>query len=64
MLCILVLLIKEVLHKFFQAEVLDNNKYKCDNCKKLVSAKKHLSILQAPNVFVIQLTGFEGIFVG
>lgn len=57
--------LKEALHKFFQAEVLDgNNKYKCDNCKKLVSAKKQMSILQAPNVLVIQLKRFEGIFGG
>ncbi|WOG97849.1 hypothetical protein DCAR_0417190 [Daucus carota subsp. sativus] len=57
--------LKEALHKFFQAEVLDgNNKYKCDNCKKLVAAKKQMSILQAPNVLVIQLKRFEGIFGG
>ncbi|KAL8135578.1 ubiquitin carboxyl-terminal hydrolase 25 [Apium graveolens] len=57
--------LKQALHKFFQAEVLDgNNKYKCDNCKKLVSAKKQMSILQAPNVLVIQLKRFEGIFGG
>ncbi|XP_023552154.1 ubiquitin carboxyl-terminal hydrolase 25-like isoform X1 [Cucurbita pepo subsp. pepo] len=48
--------LKEALHKFFQLEVLDgNNKYKCDNCKKLVVARKQMSILQPPNILVIQL---------
>ncbi|XAR56376.1 Ubiquitinyl hydrolase 1 [Bertholletia excelsa] len=36
--------------------ILDgNNKYKCENCKKLVAAKKQMSLHQAPNVLVIQL---------
>ncbi|GFZ12383.1 ubiquitin-specific protease 25 [Actinidia rufa] len=48
--------LRESLQKFFQAEVLDgNNKYKCENCKKLVSARKQMSVLQAPNILVIQL---------
>ncbi|KAK6785331.1 hypothetical protein RDI58_018786 [Solanum bulbocastanum] len=51
--------------RFFQPEVLDgNNKYKCENCKKLVTARKQMSILQAPNVLVIQLKRFEGIYGG
>lgn len=57
--------LKEALQKFFQPEILDgSNKYKCDNCKKLVEARKQMSILQAPNVLVIQLKRFEGIFGG
>ncbi|XWS27461.1 hypothetical protein CRYUN_Cryun26dG0117300 [Craigia yunnanensis] len=57
--------LKEAMHKFFQPEVLDgNNKYKCDNCKKLVAARKQLSIRQAPNILVVQLKRFEGIFGG
>ncbi|CAM8951990.1 unnamed protein product [Rhodiola kirilowii] len=57
--------VKDALHKFFQPEVLDgNNKYKCENCKKLVAARKQMSILQAPNVLVIQLKRFDGIFGG
>ncbi|TXG66562.1 hypothetical protein EZV62_007837 [Acer yangbiense] len=57
--------LKDAMHKFFQPEVLDgNNKYKCDNCKKLVAARKQMSILQAPNILVIQLKRFEGIFGG
>ncbi|XP_051125605.1 ubiquitin carboxyl-terminal hydrolase 25 [Andrographis paniculata] len=57
--------LKEALQKFFQPEILDgNNKYKCENCKKLVTAKKQMSILQAPNVLVVQLKRFEGIFGG
>ncbi|XVE63240.1 hypothetical protein DITRI_Ditri07aG0004100 [Diplodiscus trichospermus] len=57
--------LKEAMRKFFQPEVLDgNNKYKCDNCKKLVAARKQLSIRQAPNVLVVQLKRFEGIFGG
>ncbi|GMP53312.1 hypothetical protein CsSME_00018802 [Camellia sinensis var. sinensis] len=54
--------LKESMQKFFQAEVLDgNNKY---NCKKLVTARKQMSLLQAPNVLVIQLKRFEGVFGG
>ncbi|GMP53311.1 hypothetical protein CsSME_00018802 [Camellia sinensis var. sinensis] len=57
--------LKESMQKFFQAEVLDgNNKYKCENCKKLVTARKQMSLLQAPNVLVIQLKRFEGVFGG
>ncbi|KAI9073868.1 hypothetical protein K1719_044140 [Acacia pycnantha] len=57
--------LKDAMQKFFQPEILDgNNKYKCDNCKKLVAAKKQLSILEAPNVLVIQLKRFEGILGG
>ncbi|KAG6600477.1 Ubiquitin carboxyl-terminal hydrolase 25, partial [Cucurbita argyrosperma subsp. sororia] len=57
--------LKEALQKFFQLEVLDgSNKYKCDNCKKLVVARKQMSILQAPNTLVVQLKRFEGIFGG
>ncbi|XP_026395530.1 ubiquitin carboxyl-terminal hydrolase 25-like [Papaver somniferum] len=32
--------------------------------EKLVSAKKQMSILQSPNILVIQLKRFEGIFGG
>ncbi|KAL6570561.1 Ubiquitin carboxyl-terminal hydrolase 25 [Orobanche gracilis] len=57
--------LREALQKFFQPEVLDgNNKYKCDNCKNLVSARKQMSIHQAPNVLVVQLKRFEGMSGG
>ncbi|XLU27462.1 hypothetical protein S245_063528 [Arachis hypogaea] len=57
--------LRDSLQKFFRPEVLDgNNKYKCDSCKKLVPAKKQMSILQAPNILVIQLKRFEGILGG
>ncbi|KAJ0264049.1 Ubiquitin carboxyl-terminal hydrolase 25 [Hirschfeldia incana] len=57
--------VKESLQKFFQPEILDgNNKYKCESCKKLVTARKQMSVLQAPNILVIQLKRFEGIFGG
>lgn len=57
--------LKDALQRFFQPEILDgNNKYKCDSCKKLVAARKQMSVLQAPNVLVIQLKRFEGIFGG
>ncbi|XP_074311213.1 ubiquitin carboxyl-terminal hydrolase 25 [Silene latifolia] len=57
--------LKEAMRKFFQAESLDgNNKYKCERCTKLVTAKKQMSLLQAPNVLVVQLKRFEGIFGG
>ncbi|XWS10774.1 hypothetical protein CRYUN_Cryun38cG0026800 [Craigia yunnanensis] len=57
--------LKEAMHKFFQPEILDgNNKYNWEKCKKLVAARKQLSIRQAPNILVIQLKRFEGIFGG
>ncbi|XP_038690735.1 ubiquitin carboxyl-terminal hydrolase 25 isoform X2 [Tripterygium wilfordii] len=57
--------LKDAMQKFFQPEILDgSNKYKCENCKKLVAAKKQMSILQAPNILVIQLKRFEGIYGG
>ncbi|KAL1212931.1 Ubiquitin carboxyl-terminal hydrolase 25 [Cardamine amara subsp. amara] len=57
--------VKESMQKFFQPEILDgNNKYRCENCKKLVTARKQMSILQAPNILVIQLKRFGGIFGG
>ncbi|CAN8259375.1 unnamed protein product [Cochlearia groenlandica] len=57
--------VKESLQKFFQSEILDgNNKYRCENCKKLVTARKQMSVLQAPNILVIQLKRFEGSFGG
>ncbi|CAA2960369.1 ubiquitin carboxyl-terminal hydrolase 25 [Olea europaea subsp. europaea] len=57
--------LKDALQRFFQPEVLDgNNKYQCDNCKKLVAARKQMSILQAPNVLVIQFKRFESMFGG
>uniref|UniRef100_A0A7N1A373 ubiquitinyl hydrolase 1 n=1 Tax=Kalanchoe fedtschenkoi TaxID=63787 RepID=A0A7N1A373_KALFE len=55
--------VKGALHEFFLPEALDgDNKYKCENCKSFVSVRKQMSILQAPNVLVIQLRRFEGIF--
>ncbi|KDP30514.1 hypothetical protein JCGZ_16692 [Jatropha curcas] len=57
--------LREAMQKFFQPEILDgSNKYRCENCKKLVTARKQMSILQAPNILVIQLKRFEGIFGG
>ncbi|XP_076896420.1 ubiquitin carboxyl-terminal hydrolase 25-like [Bidens hawaiensis] len=57
--------LKDAFESFFQPETLDgNNKYKCDSCKKLVAARKQMSILQAPNILVIQLKRFEGIYGG
>ncbi|KAJ4874085.1 Ubiquitin carboxyl-terminal hydrolase 25 [Raphanus sativus] len=57
--------VEESMQKFFQPEVLDgNNKYRCESCKKLVTARKQMSVLQAPNILVVQLKRFEGIFGG
>ncbi|XP_021595903.1 ubiquitin carboxyl-terminal hydrolase 25 isoform X2 [Manihot esculenta] len=57
--------LREAMQKFFQPEILDgSNKYRCESCKKLVTARKQMSILQAPNILVIQLKRFEGIFGG
>ncbi|KAK4767870.1 hypothetical protein SAY87_003011 [Trapa incisa] len=57
--------LKEALHKFFQPELLEgNNKYKCENCQKLVVARKQMLMFQAPNVLVIQLKRFDGMYGG
>eukprot|EP01018_Ginkgo_biloba_P030885 Gb_28125 [translate_table: standard] len=57
--------LKEALCRFFQSEVLDgNNKYSCEKCKKLSSARKQMSIFRAPNVLVIQLKRFEDVYGG
>ncbi|KAL5716149.1 ubiquitinyl hydrolase 1 [Ranunculus cassubicifolius] len=57
--------VKDALGRFFGVEVLNGtNKYQCDNCKKLVIAKKQMSVLKAPNILVIQLKRFEGIHGG
>ncbi|KAI4388231.1 hypothetical protein MLD38_000578 [Melastoma candidum] len=57
--------LKDALHNFFKPEVLDgNNKYNCEKCKKLVPARKQMSVFQAPNILVIQLKRFEGIYGG
>ncbi|XP_050367501.1 ubiquitin carboxyl-terminal hydrolase 25 [Argentina anserina] len=57
--------LKDALQRFFQSELLDGqNKYKCERCNKLVAARKQMSILQAPNVLVIQLKRFEGLLGG
>ncbi|CAN6455674.1 unnamed protein product [Victoria cruziana] len=54
--------LKEALQLFFQPEILDgSNKYSCEKCKKLSSARKQMSIFRAPNVLVIQLKRFEGV---
>ncbi|MCL7041977.1 hypothetical protein MKW94_009138 [Papaver nudicaule] len=57
--------LKDALQRFFQPEILDgSNKYQCEKCNKLVSARKQLSILQSPNILVIHLKRFENIFGG
>ncbi|XP_068657249.1 ubiquitin carboxyl-terminal hydrolase 25-like [Aristolochia californica] len=54
--------LREALRRFFQPEVLDgSNKYNCEKCRKLSPARKQMSVLQAPNILVIQLKRFEGI---
>ncbi|KAG9439344.1 hypothetical protein H6P81_019509 [Aristolochia fimbriata] len=54
--------LREALRRFFQPEILDgSNKYNCEKCKKLCPARKQMSVLQAPNILVIQLKRFEGI---
>ncbi|KAF6985524.1 hypothetical protein CFC21_003375 [Triticum aestivum] len=50
---------------FFKPEVLEGaNKYSCERCKKLTSARKQMFILKAPKVLVIQLKRFDGIHGG
>ncbi|KAM3411663.1 hypothetical protein ACQJBY_003373 [Aegilops geniculata] len=46
---------------FFKPEVLEGaNKYSCERCKKLTSARKQMFILKAPKVLVIQLKDATG----
>ncbi|XP_062231837.1 ubiquitin carboxyl-terminal hydrolase 25-like isoform X2 [Phragmites australis] len=52
----------DALARFFQPEILEGaNKYSCERCKKLTSARKQMFILRAPKVLVIQLKRFGGI---
>nr|AAT44134.1 unknown protein, contains ubiquitin carboxyl-terminal hydrolase [Oryza sativa Japonica Group] len=54
--------VADALARFFQPEILEgSNKYSCERCKKLTSARKQLFVLRAPKVLVIQLKRFEGI---
>ncbi|CAL4909008.1 unnamed protein product [Urochloa decumbens] len=54
--------VADALARFFQPEILEGaNKYSCERCKKLTSARKQMFILKAPKVLVIQLKRFEGI---
>ncbi|KAL6841519.1 hypothetical protein ACP4OV_028662 [Aristida adscensionis] len=52
----------DALARFFQPEILEGaNKYSCERCKKLTSARKQMFMLRAPKVLAIQLKRFEGI---
>ncbi|KXG22316.1 ubiquitin carboxyl-terminal hydrolase 25 isoform X2 [Sorghum bicolor] len=54
--------VADALARFFQPEILEGaNKYSCERCKKLTSARKQMFMLRAPKVLVIQLKRFEGI---
>ncbi|AQK94641.1 Ubiquitin carboxyl-terminal hydrolase 25 [Zea mays] len=54
--------VADALSRFFHPETLDGaNKYCCESCKKLTSARKQMFMLRAPKVLVIQLKRFEGI---
>ncbi|CAM6058590.1 unnamed protein product [Sphagnum tenellum] len=55
----------DALCRFFQPEVLNgDNKYRCDQCKKLCPARKQMAVYRAPNVLVIHLKRFENIYGG
>uniref|UniRef100_J3M8R7 ubiquitinyl hydrolase 1 n=1 Tax=Oryza brachyantha TaxID=4533 RepID=J3M8R7_ORYBR len=57
--------VADALARFFQPEILEGaNKYSCERCKKLTSARKQMFVLRAPKVLVIQLKRFEGIHGG
>ena len=52
--------LEETLDLFTQVEQLDdNNKWKCDTCKKDVNARKRLTIWMTPNILVITLKRFN-----
>ncbi|XP_066366321.1 ubiquitin carboxyl-terminal hydrolase 25-like isoform X2 [Miscanthus floridulus] len=54
--------VADALARFFQPEILEGaNKYSCESCNKLTSARKQMFMLRAPKVLVIQLKRFEGI---
>ncbi|CAA6669905.1 unnamed protein product [Spirodela intermedia] len=55
--------LSDALRRFFQPEILNgSNKYCCNSCKKLSEARKQIFVLEAPNVLVIQLKRFEGVY--
>ncbi|VDB97050.1 unnamed protein product [Peniophora sp. CBMAI 1063] len=52
--------LNEALKKFTKVDHLTGqNKYKCEKCKKLVSAQKRFTVDQAPNVLTIHLKRFS-----
>lgn len=52
--------ITEALKKFTQPETLENeNAYKCNKCRKKVTARKKFTIYKAPNVATFQLKRFD-----
>lgn len=52
--------IEKSLHLYCEKEVLDRaNKYKCSGCKKMVQARKQLTIYQKSNVLTLQLNRFD-----
>lgn len=55
--------VHDALRKFTAVEVLDgSNRYRCEACKKLVAARKHMAIYDDPNILVVHLKRFDGIF--
>ncbi|GAX78306.1 hypothetical protein CEUSTIGMA_g5748.t1 [Chlamydomonas eustigma] len=52
--------VEECLSLFTAPEILDGaNKYKCDRCKTLVSARKQVAIYDEPNILMIHLKRFN-----
>ncbi|KAJ4455776.1 putative Ubiquitin carboxyl-terminal hydrolase 23 [Paratrimastix pyriformis] len=54
------------LQHFTAPEILDtDNKYKCENCKKAICARKQLTIRECPNLLLLHLKRFSsGLFGG
>ncbi|WIA35078.1 hypothetical protein OEZ86_003565 [Tetradesmus obliquus] len=57
--------VEDALRRFTAVERLDgDNKYRCEGCKQLMPAVKQMTIYDDPNVLVIHLKRFDGIFGG
>lgn len=47
--------LRDALQRFSRPEILDGeNKYRCEKCNELSAARKALTVLEAPNVLVVQ----------
>ena len=57
--------LRDALRRFTAPEQLEGaNAYKCDGCRRLVPARKQMTLYDDPNVLVIHLKRFDGFHGG